>query len=171
MSLSLRYVTLISAALGVGCSSGTFRDPTLRHFPMDDLTGIVAQSGVTFDAATSSDGKGSVKIVAREPVTVRLYDVDSIDIDEARLVYRARVRTENVTGQVFLEMWCRFPGKGEFFSRGLDHALAGTVGWTTLEAPFILQAGQTPDLVQLNIVVDGSGTVWVDDINLVREDL
>ena len=97
--------------------------------------------------------------------------VDSIDIEKARLVYRARVRTENVTGQVFLEMWCRFPGKGEYFSRALDQALSGTVGWTTLEAPFILQAGQTPDLVQLNVVVDGTGTVWVDDIDLVREDL
>lgn len=171
MPQSLRNVVLLSAALGTGCSSGTFRDPTVRHFPMDDLTGIIAQSGVAFDAGTSSDGKGSVKIVAGEPVTVRLYDVDSIAIDKARLVYRARVRTENVAGRVFLEMWCRFPGKGEYFSRALDQALSGTVGWTTLEAPFILQAGQTPDLVQLNIVIDGSGTVWVDDIELVREDL
>ncbi len=171
MSLSMRYVVLLSGALGAGCSSGTFRDPLLRHFPMDDLTGIIAQSGIVFDATTSSDGKGSVKIVAGKSMTVRLYDVDSIDIEKARLVYRARVRTENVTGQVFLEMWCRFPGKGEYFSRALDQALSGTVGWTTLEAPFILQAGQTPDLVQLNVVVDGTGTVWVDDIDLVREDL
>jgi hypothetical protein len=61
-----------------------------------------------------------------KPTVVRLYEVGDINIEGARLIYRARVRTEDVEGQVYLEMWCHFPGKGEFFSRGLKSPLSGT---------------------------------------------
>jgi hypothetical protein len=93
------------------------------------------------------------------------------DIEDARLVYRARVRTENVDGRVFLEMWCRFPGKGEFFSRGLTDPVSGTTGWVTQETPFFLKAGENPDLVKLNLVIEGKGTVWVDDLKLLKTPL
>lgn len=171
MSFRFRLVSLLTVLGAAGCSAGASRDVSLRHFPIDDVTGIVAQSAVVFDTAASHDGHGSARIEAREPETVRLYDVEGLDVDEARLIYRASLRTKDVQGRVFLEMWCRFPGKGEYFSRTLDQALSGTVDWTTLEAPFILQAGQVPDLVQLNVVIDGTGTVWVDDIDLVRAGL
>ncbi len=169
MSFTFRSISLL--VLLAGCSAVDAREVSLRHFPVDDVAGIVAQSSVVFDAATSSDGHGSAKIEAREPMTVRLYDAEGLDVEKARLIYRAKVRTAEVEGRVFLEMWCRFPGQGEYFSRALDQALTGTVDWTTLEAPFILQAGQIPDLVQLNIVIDGTGTVWIDDIDLVRTGL
>jgi hypothetical protein len=159
------------AVLLVGCSAGGSSDASLRHFPIDDLAGLGTQSGIVFDETISSDGKGSLKIVADEPVTVRLYEVEGLDIEQARLIYRAKVRTEDVDGQVVLEMWCRFPGKGEFFSRALDQPLSGSVDWTLLEAPFFLEAGQTPDLVKLNIAIEGTGTVWVDDIHLVKAGL
>jgi hypothetical protein len=166
-----RHASLTLAVLLIGCSAGVSSDPALRHFPIDDLAELRTQSGIVFDETISSDGKGSLKIVADEPVTVRLYEVEGLDIEQVRLIYRAKVRTEDVDGQVFLEMWCRFPGKGEFFSRALDQPLSGSVNWTTLEAPFFLEAGQTPDLVKLNIVIDGTGTVWVDDIHLLKAGL
>lgn len=76
--------------------------------------------------------------------------------------------TENVEGQVFLEMWCHFPGKGEFFSRGLQNTLSGTTGWTTVETVFFLKKGENPDNVKLNLVIDGRGTIWIDDIHLLE---
>ncbi|NNG17670.1 MAG: hypothetical protein HKM89_14430 [Gemmatimonadales bacterium] len=169
--MTLRLTSLVLVALLVACSAGAQADPELRHFPMDDLSGLRTQSGVVFDETTSSDGNGSVKIVADEPVTVRLYEVEGVDIEQARLIYRAMVRTEDVDGQVILEMWCRFPGKGEFFSRAFDQPLSGSVDWTALEAPFFLEAGQNPDLVKLNIIINGTGTVWVDDVHLLRAGL
>lgn len=90
-----------------------------------------------------------------------------MDIKGSRIVYRARLKTENVTGQVYLEMWCSFPELGEFFSRSLESPLSGTVDWTTEETPFFLEKGQRPDLVKLNIVVNGQGRVWIDDIALL----
>jgi len=166
--MTLRFMSLVLGALLVGSSADGQASLTLSHFPIDDLTGLRTQSGIVFDETISSDGKGSLKIVADEPVTVRLYEVEGLDIEQARLVYQAMVRTEDVDGQVVLEMWCRFPGKGEFFSRALDQPLSGSVDWTSLEAPFFLEAGQTPDLVKLNLIINGTGTVWVDDIHLLR---
>jgi hypothetical protein len=65
-------------------------------------------------------------------------------------------------------MWCRFPGRGEFFSRALHAPISGTVEWTTQETPFLLEPGQNPDNIKLNIVLDGTGTVWIDDVVLAR---
>ncbi len=65
-------------------------------------------------------------------------------------------------------MWCVFAGKGEFFSRSLQSPLAGTNDWTTLETPFFLKKGERPSNVKLNVVINGSGRVWIDDLRLVK---
>jgi len=101
------------------------------------------------------------------PDNATLVMAGDIDVENARLIYKAQVRTENVEGQVYLEMWCCFPGKGEFFSRGLMTPLTGTTDWTTQETPFFLKKGQNPDNVKLNLVINGKGTVWIDDIRLL----
>jgi hypothetical protein len=68
-------------------------------------------------------------------------------------------------------MWCRFPGRGEFFSKGLHQKAKGTVGWSSYEVPFNLKAGERPDLIRLNVAFDGPGTVWVRNVELVRTPL
>jgi hypothetical protein len=137
-------------------------------FPVDSLEGIITQSGVEIDKAVSSDGNGSLKITATEPTVVRLFEVGDIDIENARLIYQAKIRTDNIDGKVYLEMWCNFPGKGDFFSRGLQTPLTGTTNWTTKETPFFLQKGENPDNIRVNIVIDGKGTAWIDDIRLLK---
>jgi hypothetical protein len=136
----------------------------LKHFRLDSTEGLITQSNVQIDRQISSDGNGSLRIAATEPTTIRLFETGDIDVENARLIYQARVRTENAEGPVYLEMWCHFPGKGEFFSRGLANPLTGTTSWTTQQITFRLKKGENPDNVKLNIVVDGKGTVWVDDI-------
>jgi hypothetical protein len=102
---------------------------------------------------------------------VRLYETGDIDIENARLIYRAKLRTEGVEGQVYIEMWCHFPGKGEFFSRALQSPLSGSNEWTSQETPFYLKKGENPDNIKINVVVNGKGTVWIDDIHLVKAPL
>jgi hypothetical protein len=65
-------------------------------------------------------------------------------------------------------MWCHFPGKGEFFSRGLQTALTGSSDWNSQETFFFLKKGENPDNVKLNLVISGKGTVWIDDIHLIK---
>ena len=157
------------AFLVVGCGQKESEQVTeLRHFPVDNTEGIITQSGVQIDKQISADGNGSLRITATEPTVVRLFEVGDIDVENVRLIYQAKVRTEGVEGQVFLEMWCHFPGKGEFFSRGLQTPLTGTIDWTTEEIFFLLRKGENPDNVKINLVVDGKGTAWIDDIRLLK---
>ncbi|MCZ6549959.1 MAG: hypothetical protein V3R69_01565 [candidate division NC10 bacterium] len=99
---------------------------------------------------------------------MRLFEVGDLTVENARLIYQAKVRTAGVDGQVYLEMWCHFPGKGEFFSRGLETPLTGTTEWTTEETSFFLKKGQKPDYIKLNLVINGTGTAWIDDIRLLK---
>lgn len=139
----------------------------LKQYPLNNLDGVLTQSGVELDASVSSDGGGSLKITTTEPTVVRLFETGDVNIENARLTYHARIRTEGIEGQVFLEMWCQFSGQGEFFSRGLDSPVSGTTEWVTQEIPFFLQTGQNPSNVKLNLVVNGKGTAWIDEIRLL----
>lgn len=87
----------------------------------------LCQVPLQFNKAVSSDGRGSARITA-----------------SARLFYQARVRTQGVAGQVYLEMWCAFGAKGE---------------------------GENPSNVKLNVVMTGKGTAWIDDVRLLRAPL
>lgn len=152
----------------VGCGRQSKQITELLHFPVDTMEGIITQSGVEIDKEISSDGNGSLRIAATESTVVRLFETGDIDIENARLIYRARIRTENVEGKVYLEMWCHFAGKGDFFSRGPQSPLTGTTNWTTEETAFFLQKGDNPDNVKLNLTIDGTGTAWIDDIRLLK---
>ncbi|OPY01107.1 MAG: hypothetical protein A4E60_01880 [Syntrophorhabdus sp. PtaB.Bin047] len=141
---------------------------TVKVYPLDNMEGVLTQSNVTFDPAVSVDKRGSLRVDAPSPTTVRLFEVRDVDVDKARLTYQARLKTRDFQGKVYLEMWCVFTGKGEYFSRALETSVTGTTDWVTQETPFFLKKGQRPDVVRLNLVVDGKGTVWIDDVKLVR---
>ena len=152
----------------LGCSQPSTPVTELKRFPLDNLEGVITQSGVQLDKDVSSDGQGSLRATATEATVVRLFELGDIDIENARLIYQAKIRTKDVEGQVYLEMLCSFPGKGEFFSRGLASPLSGTTDWTTQQTPFFLQKGENPDSVKLNLVINGKGTAWIDDIRLMQ---
>jgi hypothetical protein len=162
------FICLLMIFVVTNCSKPRAQVVELKRFPVDNMEGIITQSGVQIDKAVSSDGKGSLEVTASKPTVVRLYEVRDLNIENARLIYQAKVRTESVEGQVYLEMWCHFPGKGEFFSRGLQNTLTGTSQWVTMETPFFLKKGERPDYVRLNLVINGKGTAWIDDIRLLK---
>jgi hypothetical protein len=114
----LLILTAFTACYGQSAS-----EEMLFENAIDDLTGVLAAEAVAFDAEVTNDGTGSLRIVTDGATTVRLYEVGDIDVEDARLVYRAQLRTDSMEGQVYLEMWCRFPGMGEYFSRALDTPL------------------------------------------------
>lgn len=152
--------------LSAGCTKKEV-PRTIKEYPMN-AADVITRSNVAFDSAISFDGKGSVRVDAPGHMVVNLYEVTDADVDNARLVYRAKVKTKDVDGRVFLEMRCVFQGKGEYFSRGLDTLLTGTNDWTTQETPFFLKKGQRPEVVKLNLVITGKGTVWIDEVKLIR---
>ena len=130
---------------------------TLRAFGPNDET--INQDSVKFidDAfVVETDGEASI----------RLFDIHELAVDNCMLTYRAALKTEAAAGRIYLEMWCRFTGRGEFFSRGDDQAVKGDNDWATYEVRFFLKAGQIPDLVKLNLVLEGKGKVRIRNIEL-----
>src|SRR2546426_12812734 len=61
--------------------------------------------------------------------TVRLFEVSDPDVEQCVITYRARLKSEGLKEPAYLEMWCRVPGRGEFFSRGLDSPITGSNDW------------------------------------------
>lgn len=109
---------------------------------------------------------GGWKLPVTQDRVIRLLELPNPGVQNGMITYRARMKSENVEGKAYLEMWCRFPGKGEFFSKGVDKPVRGTTDWAAYEIPFRLEKGQTPDLVRLNVNIEGKGTVWIKDVEV-----
>ena len=103
--------------------------------------------------------------------TVRLFEVADPLVEQCLLTYRARLKTEGLAGCAYLEMWCRLPGRGEFFSKGMHQAVRGTTEWGSYEIPFYLKKGQRPDQIRLNLTVEGEGRIWIKEVELLKTPL
>ena len=135
---------------------------TIRVFRTSDPT--ITQGGITVD----EDGW---LIDSTEKQIIRLFEVQNPEVEQCLVTYKAQVKTENLQGRAYLEMWCRLPGRGEFFSKGFQQAVKGTTLWSSHEIPIYLKKGQKPDLIKLNLVLEGAGKVWIKDIGLLRTPL
>lgn len=158
---------IISMVTMLTLVSSSSRAEELRSFALDDVSS--ASPMIATDADVKVEGSGSLRITTKWPTTVYLREVAALDVDNAKLVYSAKVKSA-LEGIAFLEMWAHVGG-GQYFARGLDDSIAGTSDWKTVQTPFVFQKGQKPDKVTLNIVINGTGTVWIDDIILSKEPL
>ena len=140
----------------------------LYKLALDDALSL--GTTISTDQRVSHDGNGSVRISTVWPTTICLGEVQSLNVENARIIYRARVKSEKLEGTAFLEMWCHVGG-GQYFSRGTKSVVSGTMDWRILQTPFFLKPGQRTKKVTLNIVINGKGTVWVDDVHLLKEPL
>lgn len=151
-----------------GCTQQPVEVTEVKHYSIDSIEGIISRSDLQIDKSISADGNGSLRATVEKPTVLQLFETGDIDAENARLIYRAKLKTENIEGTVYLEMWCSFPGKGEFFSRSLDAPLSKSTDWTIRETLFFLRKGENPDNVRLNVVINGTGRIWVDDVSLIK---
>lgn len=164
VSLLLSMVAL----LVLSCAAPEQEPEVVVRLPVETLEAVTDTNLVVLDTEITSDGGGSFRVTVEQPVTVRLYDLTGIDVEGADLVYRAQVRTDNIEGHVYLEMICRFPNGAGDFSRAVRNPLYGTTDWTIQETAYTLADGQSPENVELNLAVNGTGTAWIDDISIWR---
>lgn len=162
------YLLLPVLFLILNCGQEKEPAVTLKTYICDNLEGVISLTDVSIDSSIFSEGSASIKLTATEPRVINLFETGDLDVENARLIYQAKMRTEGLVGEAFLEMWCHFPGQGEFFSRGLQTQLSGNNNWVSQETQFFLKKGENPDNVKLNVVIKGSGTVWIDDIKLLK---
>jgi hypothetical protein len=144
----------------------------LAAYPLDDLTGLVdSDNELSVDQGIFVEGSGSLLIQAEQRRVVRLFEILDPNIDAAMLVYSAQLKSSGLVGRGYLEMWCRFPGDDEYFSRGLDSNVGRVRDWLESSTRFRLEKGQMPDRIRLNLVLEGGGMVWVDNVQLRAEPL
>jgi hypothetical protein len=143
-----------------------------KAYSLDSMDGILTQEDVEIDNTIFSEGSGALRVEYNKPETrtIRLFETGPISIDNRMLIYSAKVRASDMGGKAYLEMLCHIPGSGEFFSRSIDQPVTQT-DWTIAQTPFRLETGYMPDNVKLNLVIEGPGTVWIDDIKLVSSSL
>ena len=140
----------------------------LQKLALDDAASL--GTSVSTDFRIKQEGNGSIRISTVWPTTICLGEVQELNVENARIIYRAKVKSEKLEGAAYLEMWCHVDG-GQYFSRGMNSVVTGTMDWSTLQTPFFLQPGQSAQKATLNIVINGKGTVWVDDVQLLKEPL
>ena len=167
MSKQLIILFSLITFLFLSCNVQTEKSD-LKYFPVNDLDGIITQSGIEIDKNVSDDGNGSIRIETSKPIVIQLYTVSDVKVDDTQIIYEANVKTKGLSGQAYLEMWCVFNDAGEYFSRGFDSVISGDTDWKTIRTVFNLKKGEMPDQIKLNIVVNGVGTIWIDDIHLSK---
>jgi len=150
----------------IACSQGPRTGPAERIRAFGAADTPITSTGLTVE-------EGGWRIERTNPGPAPLFEVPQPNgLERAIITYRARMKSENLTGKAYLEMWVRVPGQGEFFSRGLAQPLTGSSGWASYEIPFLLdQAGVRADLVKMNVAFEGSGTVWIKDVELLKAPL
>lgn len=139
----------------------------LKKLNLDDASAL--GTTIQTDLKVKTEGRGSVKITTLHPTTVCLGEVTGLDIENAKIIYKAKVKS-NLNGIAFLEMWA-YVGAGQYYSRGINDPIKGNSDWKSIQTPFILQKGQNCKRVTLNLVINGNGTVWIDDVILSKAPL
>lgn len=150
----------------VGGGSAGATPIEIAHFPLNDA-GVPSGADAVFDPAVSQDGGGSLRVDSVRGGRLRLYELQEMGEIQGFIVYTGFLRSRALDGQAMLEMWCR-PAEGEAaFVRGAATAVAGDSDWTPQEIRFSRsELCRAPVSVELNVLIQGEGTVWIDDLRL-----
>jgi hypothetical protein len=157
---------LIAMTLSVFLATATLAGD-LQKLSLDDLSSMGLK--IEADAKFKVQGEGSIRITTQWPTTVCLGELSGLNVEDAKLIYKAQVKSD-LEGAAYLELWAHVGG-GQYFSRGMNDPIQGRSDWKAIQTPFMFQKGQNPDKVTLNIVINGRGTIWIDDIVLSKEPL
>jgi hypothetical protein len=153
-------------APGDGSGAGTAGAIEVAHFPLSDGA-IPAGADAAFDPGVSQDGGGSLRVQTSQGGRLRLYRLDDLGLVQGEVAFTGFLRSRGLSGRAVLEMWCR-PAEGEAaFVRGYGSAVTGDSEWAPQEVRFSNPAlCRNPVSIELNVLIEGAGTVWIDDLRL-----
>ncbi len=158
---------MLASIILISCRKEPLEVELLFRYPLDSTEGMIDAEYAEFDENVSRDGKGSIKITAEDPVIIRLYEIKEPKIHNLTLIYKAYARTKGLKGNVFLEMRVSFK-QAKQIVRGLASKIKEDEDFTEIDTIFFLKKGHYPESVELNLVIEGSGTVWIDDIRIFK---
>jgi hypothetical protein len=174
----LRTILGIAFALAAACGTESASDRSagpapgrspvqIAHYPLSAGAVPAGADGV-FDPDVSQDGDGSLRVVTgEEGGRLRLYRLENVGPVEGALVYTGFLKSQDLDGSAYFELWCH-PAEGNpAFVRGVPTGVAGSADWKPQEVSFRRpETCSDPSSVELNVVIRGSGMVWIDNIRL-----
>jgi hypothetical protein len=101
--------------------------------------------------------------------------LDEPGVTPPRFSLQGTIRYEGVEGIAYLEMWTALEDGSRYFSRTLaDSGPVGRITGTSGERQFVLpfelgEGGPTPASLEVNIVTEGAGLIWIGPITVVTE--
>jgi hypothetical protein len=137
------------------------------QFPPPAGPPIILHSFAPADVPISSGARWSgndLEVTADMAGPQRLFELPVSRIDQSMISYCFRIQTDDLKSSVYPEMWCRVAGMAECFSRGLNQKVRGGNHGSSVMVPFYLRQGQFAELLKLNLVFEGPGTVRLSDI-------
>ncbi|RJP34189.1 MAG: hypothetical protein C4527_02775 [Candidatus Omnitrophota bacterium] len=142
----------------------------LANITIDQVPQLNEQLMSLISVEVAADDPNSLKISynGNQALSIPLYTIPLKDIDNCTLLYNAEIRAESVSSKAYIEMLCLFEGGKEYFSRALDNALTGTGDWRSVKTPFFLKEGEQPSAARLGIRMEGPGTVWIRNLQLLQ---
>ena len=136
----------------------------LKRIPLDNH-GTLGTT-VTTDTLFRTEGGASIRVQTRWPTVVNIGEETRVSVEGVLLEFQANLMSRALDGTAYLEMWCHFADGSRYFAAGVDTAVSGSTDWTPARAVFRLDRGQRPTRVTLNLVVNGTGSVWIDEARL-----
>ena len=156
---------LLLCLCGLACSSPGPSARFIYFNRLDSMDTILTRTGVTLETGRGNRG---LRIDAEGPRTIRLVEVRPDAAEGVELIYRGHLRSSALRGRAYFEIRCSLPGSGERLARGLKQAVTGTTDWVRQATPLVLGPEERCELVKLNVIVEGAGVVWVENIALAR---
>jgi hypothetical protein len=167
MNTKLRRIHRLWAAAVISLYAGMAWGVDLGFFPCNDLSQV--RTLVTVDKSVTEDGNGSLKVEAVQNAQITVADQKHLDVQKGETLWCIlKVRCEGVANRAYLEMWCEVAEGKRAFSKGLDQAMQGRSEWREIRLSMMVNGDFTVNRALVNVVIEGPGTVWVDQVTFKK---
>ena len=160
-SLSFLFISI------VGCGK---KKPLIYNFQVNSLNRVISKFNLKLDDEVSYDGLGSIRVDSKDTTTAYIFVLYDIPVKRAKLTWEAYCKSEDLKGKAFLEMGVQISKKYrkelESYLHQSKDFLRGTTNWQKIKVEFLVLENLKVDVVQLNLIIEGEGTVWIDQVRL-----
>jgi len=166
-------VVFLSAALLIVAACNKKAEPPkeIDFFSCDTADRFLSPDAATLDSGSAAaEGAACFKFVVEQPATLPLFEV-KFPGEAAKFTIRFKMRVKDFLGDAYGLMAVNYASGGKQEIKNYDKALGATSDWVPMELSWTVQKGQKVDSLVLSAALSGTGTVWVDDVHVIRAPL
>ncbi|HSJ01418.1 MAG TPA: hypothetical protein VK956_03155, partial [Verrucomicrobium sp.] len=134
--------------------------------PMNDVSRLGTQ--VKVDTSETTDGDGSLKVTAAHGAVVTVGELGWPGLNASEALWcEAQLKCADAPGGAYLEIWCDLADGSRVSTKAKDLAVRDTAGWLAVRVPVVVKRPVEIRGIKVNLVIEGPGTAWVDDIRFL----